>query len=116
MGYAVAAHGCDQAGEVGGLHGSGRMGGEEGSSMGSSTWMEATCLASVRHPNITAVYDFGEEGGEPYLVMEYVQGRRWPSEWRGGHCGWRIFEFGAAGLERDGGCAPVRADSPGFKA
>jgi len=60
--------------KLGGLHGSGRMGGEEGSSMASSTWMEATCLASVRHPNITAVYDFGEEGGEPYLVMEYVQG------------------------------------------
>ena len=27
------------------------------------------------HPNIIAVYDYGEEGGRPYIVMEYVKGK-----------------------------------------
>ncbi len=35
---------------------------------------EARALAMLNHPNIVAVHDFGQEGDECYLVMEYVAG------------------------------------------
>ena len=35
---------------------------------------EAHALATLRHPGIVSVLDFGEDGGEPYLVMELVVG------------------------------------------
>jgi serine/threonine protein kinase len=35
---------------------------------------EARALARLNHPDIVAVYDFGEAGGFHYLVMEYVDG------------------------------------------
>jgi serine/threonine protein kinase len=38
---------------------------------------EARLLASVEHPNVVRVYAFGEAQGQPYLVMEYVEGRAW---------------------------------------
>ncbi len=37
---------------------------------------EARALAALRHPNIVAVYDSGEEAGQPYIVMEHVPGGR----------------------------------------
>jgi tRNA A-37 threonylcarbamoyl transferase component Bud32 len=35
---------------------------------------EARTLASLAHPNIVAIYDFGEAQGHFYLVMEFVDG------------------------------------------
>ncbi len=35
---------------------------------------EARMVASLEHPNILPVYDFGEENGVPYLVMPYLPG------------------------------------------
>ena len=35
---------------------------------------EAQAIAQTRHPNIVAVYDFGEHEGTPYMVVEYVAG------------------------------------------
>ncbi len=35
---------------------------------------EARAIAALRHPNILTVYDYGEEGGIAYIVMEYVAG------------------------------------------
>ncbi len=35
---------------------------------------EAQAAASVRHPNVVCVHDFGEIDGRPYLVMEYIAG------------------------------------------
>jgi eukaryotic-like serine/threonine-protein kinase len=34
---------------------------------------EAELMAGLSHPNILAVYDYGEADGCPYLVMEYVE-------------------------------------------
>lgn len=37
---------------------------------------EAQAIAALSHPNIVSVYDVGSsEAGEPYLIMEYVEGR-----------------------------------------
>jgi len=35
---------------------------------------EALAVARLNHPNIVAVYDYGEHEGRAYLVMEYVAG------------------------------------------
>ena len=36
---------------------------------------EAQAAANLNHPNIVGVYDWGEEGGTYFIVMEYVEGR-----------------------------------------
>jgi len=35
---------------------------------------EARAVAALNHPNILQVHDWGEENGEPYLVLEYLAG------------------------------------------
>ncbi len=35
---------------------------------------EAIAVASLRHPNILVVFDYGEENGIPYLVGDYIDG------------------------------------------
>src|SRR5690242_16425445 len=35
---------------------------------------EARAAASLQHPNIVKVFDFGIEDGRPYLIMAYVAG------------------------------------------
>jgi serine/threonine protein kinase len=35
---------------------------------------EATVIARLHHPNIMQVFDFDQQGGQPYLVMEFVGG------------------------------------------
>jgi serine/threonine-protein kinase len=35
---------------------------------------EARMVASLEHPNILPIYDFGEENGVPFLVMPYLPG------------------------------------------
>ncbi len=35
---------------------------------------EARALASLRHPNIIAFFDIGEEAGQPYFTMELIDG------------------------------------------
>ncbi|HEX6788316.1 MAG TPA: serine/threonine-protein kinase [Gaiellaceae bacterium] len=35
---------------------------------------EARAVASLAHPNITQVYDFGEWEGRPYMLLEYLPG------------------------------------------
>src|SRR5207248_334109 len=35
---------------------------------------EATAVASAVHPNICRLYDDGEEGGRPHMVLEYLGG------------------------------------------
>jgi serine/threonine protein kinase len=35
---------------------------------------EGQSLAQLTHPNVVALYDLIEDGGQPYLIMEYVEG------------------------------------------
>jgi serine/threonine-protein kinase len=35
---------------------------------------EAKAAAGLNHPGIVAIYDWGQVGGTPYIVMEYVEG------------------------------------------
>src|ERR1700728_3996705 len=35
---------------------------------------EAKAVATLNHPNICAIYDVGEQEGQPYLVMELLHG------------------------------------------
>src|SRR3954470_9224070 len=35
---------------------------------------EARAFASLGHPNVTQLYDYGEENGRPYMVLEYLPG------------------------------------------
>jgi len=45
---------------------------------------EARALASLSHPSIVTVYDFGQAGGRYYLLMEYVDGANLHQLIRGG--------------------------------
>src|SRR6266700_8239991 len=36
--------------------------------------VEAQMAASLHHPNIMAVYDWGEDGGVPFMVLELLAG------------------------------------------
>ncbi len=36
---------------------------------------EAQSAAGLNHPNIVGIYDWGQEGGTYFIVMEYVEGR-----------------------------------------
>ena len=36
---------------------------------------EALSVSNLSHPNIVEVYDVGEEDGQHYIVMEYIEGK-----------------------------------------
>src|SRR5687768_4423023 len=36
---------------------------------------EARSAARLRHPNIVTIFDVGEDNGQPFIAMAYIQGR-----------------------------------------
>lgn len=48
--------------------------GEQGAELQQRFLQEARAAARCLHPNIVSIFDFGTEGGGPYIVMEYVDG------------------------------------------
>ena len=46
---------------------------------------EAQAAAALNHPNIVAVYDWGEDDGEPYLITEFLGGGSLRGVLDGGH-------------------------------
>jgi len=48
---------------------------------------EARVASSIRHENIVGVYDFGEDQGRPYIVMEFVEGESLREAIRNNHLG-----------------------------
>ena len=47
---------------------------DESPELVSRFFREAQSTASLQHPNIVTVYELGDCGGNPYLVMEYLEG------------------------------------------
>lgn len=48
----------------------------EGESFEKRFKLEAETLATLVHPNIVTVYDYGQDGGRFFLAMEYIDGPR----------------------------------------
>src|SRR5579862_4617346 len=49
--------------------------------------LEARTASNIAHDNIIQVYDFGEDHGRPFLVMEYLEGESLRETIRNGHLG-----------------------------
>ena len=67
---------------------------------------EARTAAGLSHPNIVGVFDVGEEGGIPYIVMECVEDGRSPS----------CLRSGPLDPDRDGGSDPPGVRGPRARA
>src|SRR5215467_2445385 len=48
---------------------------------------EARLAGNIQHENIVSVFDYGEHGGRPFIVMEYLRGLDLRDAIRGGHTG-----------------------------
>jgi serine/threonine protein kinase len=49
--------------------------------------LEARMASSISHENIISIYDFGEEQGRPFLVMEFLEGESLRDAIKNGHLG-----------------------------
>lgn len=49
--------------------------------------LEARTASNIRHENIISVYDFGEDQGRPFIVMELLEGESLRAALKNGHLG-----------------------------
>jgi serine/threonine-protein kinase len=49
--------------------------------------LEARMASNIQHDHIISVYDFGEESGRPFIVMEFLRGESLRSAIKGGRTG-----------------------------
>ncbi|HEX5432564.1 MAG TPA: serine/threonine-protein kinase [Bryobacteraceae bacterium] len=47
--------------------------------------LEARMASNIKHENIISVYDFGEDSGRPFIVMEFLEGESLRDAIRNGH-------------------------------
>src|SRR3954454_18459709 len=62
---------------------------------------EARAVASLGHPNITQLYDYGEDGGRPYMGCEVVPGATAEGRPAGGRLEERLVDAKAKPLPDD---------------
>ncbi len=74
-----------------------------GGTFGEDAWArfqhEARVVGGLNHPHIVTVYDFGDDQGTHYLVMEYVPGKDLEKLVQAGHPKAALIELLAQGLE-----------------
>ena len=63
--------------------------------------MEARTASNISHENIISVFDFGEDQGRPFIVMEFLEGESLRDAIKNGHRDFnRRLKIGAAGGAR----------------
>ncbi|HJV23561.1 MAG TPA: protein kinase [Holophagaceae bacterium] len=74
-----------------------------GGTFGEDAWArfqhEARVVGGLNHPHIVTVYDFGDDAGTHYLVMEFVPGKDLEQLVQAGHPKVALIELLAQGLE-----------------
>jgi serine/threonine-protein kinase len=70
---------------------------------------EARIVAEIRHPNVVQVFDFGEEGGQLFMAMEYLEGESLGGILRRLWATGKSLDPAAAALIAAGACAGLHA-------
>ena len=70
---------------------------------------EARIVADIRHPNVVQVFDFGEEAGQLFMAMEYLEGESLGGILRRLWATGRSMDPAAAALIAAGACAGLHA-------